>query len=260
MRLVLADELHGANLRCSAQRAGGEGVDKCLDGVSTLVEFATDTADEVDDVRVVLDVLVVVDVHTVAVAAQVVAGQVHEHDVLGVLLRVVAQEFGTLAVSLGVACALRRAGNRVDVSVEGSSVRAVGHTFDAAVRLRRGAEDAETAEVEVEEVGRGIDAAQGAVEFEVITLVVLDETAREYNLEDVAAQAVLDAPTDIRLVLLVGQRARHVAYGMEVVSLDAGAVHGMENVVCGVGVVSVVGEGDNLQLVVVMVKDYHHLI
>ena len=258
--LVLRDKLHGANLGGTTKSSGREGVDKCLDGVSTLVEFATDTADEVDDVRVVLDVLVVVDVHTVAVAAQVVAGQVDQHHVLGVLLRVVAQEFGTLAVSLGVARALRCAGNRVDVSVEGSSVRAVGHTFDAAVRLRRGAEDAETAEVEVEEVGRGIDAAQGAVEFEVITLVVLDETAREYNLEDVATQAVLDAPADIRLVLLVGQRARHVAYGMEVVSLDAGAVHGMENVVCGVGVVSVVGEGDNLQLVVVMVKDYHHLI
>jgi hypothetical protein len=52
----------------------------------------------VDDVAVVLHVLEEVHLHVVAVAAQVVAGQVHEHHVLGILLGVVAQELGALAV------------------------------------------------------------------------------------------------------------------------------------------------------------------
>ena len=65
--------------------------------------------------RVVLDVLVVVDFHTMAVAAQVVAGQVDEHHVLGVLLRVVAQVLSPPAVGLGVASAASGSGDRVDI-------------------------------------------------------------------------------------------------------------------------------------------------
>ena len=53
-----------------------------------------------------------------AVAAQVIAGKVHQHHVLGILLRIVAQELSTLAVGLSIACTLRRTCNGVDISFE----------------------------------------------------------------------------------------------------------------------------------------------
>ena len=41
-------------------------------------------------------------------------------------------------------------------------------------------------EVEIEQVGAGIDAAQGAVELEVVSFIPLYETAAQYDLEHVA--------------------------------------------------------------------------
>ena len=69
VRLVLRNQLHGANLRRTAQRAGREGVDKGLDGVGTLVKLTTDTTDKVNNVTIVLQVLIKVHLHTVTVAA-----------------------------------------------------------------------------------------------------------------------------------------------------------------------------------------------
>jgi hypothetical protein len=43
--------------------------------------------------------------------------------------------------------------------------------------FRRRTEDAETAEVEIEEVRRRVDAAQRTVEFEIITFIFLYEAA-----------------------------------------------------------------------------------
>ena len=77
---------------------------------------------------VVLQILIEIHLHAVAVTAQIVARQVHQHHVLGILLGVVAQIFGTLAVGLCIACTLGGAGNGVDVGFA---------TLDAAVRLRR---------------------------------------------------------------------------------------------------------------------------
>ena len=53
----------------------------------------------------------------------------------------------------------------------------------------------------------------------------MDEAPREYYLENVATQTVLDALADVRLVLLVGQRTSDVAYRMEIVGLYVGFVH-----------------------------------
>ena len=99
-----------------------------------------------DNVTIVLQVLIEIHLHTVTVAAQVVAGQVHQHHVLGILLRVVAQILGTLAVGLGIARTLGGACNGVDIGLA---------SFYAAMRLRRRTEDAETAKVEVEQIRAG---------------------------------------------------------------------------------------------------------
>ena len=70
-----------------------------------------------NDVTIVLQVFVEIDLHTVTVAAEVVAGEVHQHDVFGILFWVVAQILCTLAVGLRIAGALGGAGNRIDVSL-----------------------------------------------------------------------------------------------------------------------------------------------
>ena len=88
-----------------------------------------------------LHLFVAVNCHVVAIAAQVVAGQIYEHHVFCIFLRVVAQVFRILAVFLHIAGAFGRAGNRVDVC---SAIA------DAAVCLGRGTKDAESAEIEIE--------------------------------------------------------------------------------------------------------------
>ena len=97
-----------------------------------------------DDVRVVLNILVVINVDIVAVAAQVVASQIHQHDVFGILFGVVAQELCSLTVFLLIACTFCCTGNGVDECLP---------TFDTAVGLGTAAKDTETAEVEIEQVG-----------------------------------------------------------------------------------------------------------
>ena len=121
-----------------------------------------------DDVAVELHVLVEINLHVVAVATQIVARQVNQHDVLGILLRVVAQVLSILAICLAVAGALRRARNRVDIRAT---------VLDAAVCLGRRAKDAEASKVEVEEIRAGVNASQGTIELEVIAFVALFETA-----------------------------------------------------------------------------------
>ena len=69
---------------------------------------------------------------------------------LGILLCVVAEIFRGLAVCLCVACSLGSSRNGVDIGFA---------SFYPAVCLRRGTEDAEATEIEIEEVGRRIDGA-----------------------------------------------------------------------------------------------------
>ena len=166
---------------------------------------------------------------------------------LSVFLRVVAQELSGTAVLVGVARALGSTGDRVDIC---------GVAFDAVVGLRAGAEDAEAAEIEIEEIGRRVDGAQGAVELEVVTLVALDEAARDDDLEDVTAQAVLDTAPDVGLVLLIGERRGSLADGVEAIGLHACLVHRALQVgELTVAVVAVLGQGDERHRVVEVIKD-----
>ena len=107
--------------------------------------------------------------HLCAVAVKVVAGQVDKHGVLGILLGVGQQSCCSFGISLGVALAACGARYGVDV----------GHAIilDAAVRFGRRAEYAKSAKVEVKQVGRGVDAAQGTVKFKVVALIMLYKAA-----------------------------------------------------------------------------------
>ena len=206
VRLNLGDELHSTYLGRAGQCAGREGVDERLDGRGAFVERSADAGDKMDDVRIELHILEELHVNVMTVAAEVVACEIHEHDVLCILLGVGAQVLGSTSVFVAVAGTARSSGYGVDISRS---------SLYSAVCLRRGSEDAEAAEVEVEEVGRGIDAAQRPVELEVVAREALAEAAREHDLEDIAAQTVLDATTDVVAVLVVGQRRGHITFGME---------------------------------------------
>ena len=63
---------------------------------------------------------------------------------LSIFFRVVSQILCTFAVGLGIACSLRRTSDGIDVSLL---------SFDATMCLRRRTEDAETTEVEIEQIG-----------------------------------------------------------------------------------------------------------
>ena len=247
MGLVLADELHRPHLGGTAQRSGRERVDEGLHGVGSFVELARHTTHEVDDVAVVLKVLVEVDLHVVAVAAEVVAGEVDQHHVLGVFLGVLAEEFGSLPVGGFVAGALCCPGNGVDIGTA---------AVDAAVCLGTGTKNAETSEVEVEEIRRGIDAAKSPIQLEVVAFIALYKPPRQHDLEDIASQAVGDALTDVGLVLFVGDGRTDFADGMEIKGARIVSVEQPRQVVecpLGNGIVAV-AEGDQGEAVVEMVE------
>ena len=143
MRFNLADELHCANFRRTAQCSCWEGVDERADWVGSGTQGAAHTAHKVNHVAVVLCLFEEIDLHTCAVAAQVVAGKVNKHHVLRVLFRVGKQGGCKFLVLLAVARAAGCSRNGVDV----------GAAFvDAAVSLGRRAQQTESAEIEIEQI------------------------------------------------------------------------------------------------------------
>ena len=160
---------------------------------------------------VILRLLVEIHLYIVASAREVVAGQVHQHHMLGILLRIREQLLCETFVLGRIARTSGGTGYRVD---------ARDSVLDFAVRLGRRAEDAESSEVEIEQIGRGVDAAKGAVDLEVIAPVRNHEPPREHDLEYVAAHAVPhSAPHEIH-ILLVGYGAVLLARSEKVVGCE----------------------------------------
>jgi len=107
----------------------------------------------------------------------VVAAEVEQLDVFGALL-LVGQQFGRQRlVFLEGRAAFARPGDRAHGD---------GVAFEAHENLRRGADDVEVLEVEIEHVGRGVDRAQGAVERQGTGLKGLAHALRKDDLHDVA--------------------------------------------------------------------------
>src|SRR5512135_3786400 len=93
LSLQLAQDLHGADLGRTADGARGEGAPERVEGGLVGPEVALDFGREVHDVGKSLHGPAYRNTHRseLANAAQVVAGQVHEHGVLGELLGVLQQ-------------------------------------------------------------------------------------------------------------------------------------------------------------------------
>ena len=138
---------------------------------------------------------------------------------LGILLRVIAEELGCFSILLHIARTLSCSGNRVDK-------RFIAH--NAVVGFRRRSEDTESAKIEIEKIWRRVDAAQGTIELKVITLIFLYKTTAHHNLENIASQTVLDAFADVLLMLLIGKCRKCFAHRMEIIRLHIRFVHGLE--------------------------------
>ena len=121
-------------------------------------------------------------------AAEVVTGEVDEHQVLGAFLRI-GEQFGfELAVGGFVGAARTRAGDRTDLA------EAAG---EADVHFRRGADDVEpAARLQDEHVRRRVHVAQHAVEVEGVALEGDVGAAREHDLHAVAGADVFLGATD----------------------------------------------------------------
>jgi len=125
-------------------------------------------------------------------ATDVVAGEVHEHDVLGPLLRVGQQFVGEPPVVVGCAAAGPGAGERAvgDLAV-----------LDPAHDLRRRPHQRDVAGPDVEHERARVHHPQGAVHVERAGAGLGPEPLAEHDLEDVAGVDVLDRSADRRLEL-----------------------------------------------------------
>ena len=90
------DQLHRPDLRRARERAGREDRPERVEGVEVRLQPALHVADEVQDVGVALHLHVLADRHRPGAGdpADVVAAEVHEHHVLGALLRVPLELLG----------------------------------------------------------------------------------------------------------------------------------------------------------------------
>jgi len=161
-RLEFVDDLHRPHLRRARHRSG----------------------DDVHHVRVALDDHPLGDAHRSGRRhpADVVAAEIHEHHVLGDLLRI-GQEFGReRLVGLAVAPARARAGDRPQRHVA---------PFLAHQDLGRGAHHLEVAELVVEHVRRRVDRAQRPVERDRRCRERTRHALRDHDLHDVAGRDVL---------------------------------------------------------------------
>ena len=137
--------------------------------------------------------------------AHVVAGEVHQHDVLGDLLRVLLQLGGHAPVVLVGAAAAAGAGDR---TADDGAAEHLHH------RLGRGPGDGDALVAQEVHVRAGVHLAEDAVEIERVGLEVDVEALRQDHLEDVAGQDVLLGHLHGPLVHAVGHRAANLGRGL----------------------------------------------
>ena len=160
-----------------------------------------------NDMTIELHIFEEIDLDVVAVPAQVVPCKINQHNVLGILLGIIAQILRILPVLFRISRTFRSTGDGVYISF-------LAH--NTAMRFRAGTEDAEAAEVEIEQVWTWVDTAQGTIQLEVISFVSLHESARKDNLEYIAAKTVGYAAADVLPMLIVCEGAAAFPHGMEV--------------------------------------------
>lgn len=113
----LVDDLHGTNLGRAGDGSGGEGGAHHVVGSEVIAETTVDIGDDVHDVAVALNGHEVTNFDTVKLgdAADIIAGEVDQHDVLGAFFGVVEEVLGEGFIFLFRFTAPARSGNRANV-------------------------------------------------------------------------------------------------------------------------------------------------
>ena len=95
------DDFHGADFRRAGKRAAGKAGGQRVEAVHILAQAPAQARDQMHHVRVALDEHQLFDAHRAVFrnAAQVVAAQIDQHDVLGAFLGI-GGEFGFQALRL----------------------------------------------------------------------------------------------------------------------------------------------------------------
>ncbi len=148
-----------------------------------LVERAGDVRDDVHDVAVALDDHEIIHLHAAVLrdAADVVACEIDQHQVLGTLLRVGQQLGGERIVLLRRLAPPARPGDRADVdaAIDGADMN-----------FRRRADQREVTEFQDEHVGRRIHMSQRPVEIHRRAMKIRGEALARDELEHVARSDV----------------------------------------------------------------------
>ena len=183
-------------LGCARERSGREGFGHNLQWISGFGQVANHFRNQVNHVRIILHLFKRLDIHHVAVAAQVVAGQVDQHHVLGRFFRVVVEFLGQFGIVNIVARAPERTGNGVDGGFP---------VFNDNLRFGRGAEEFVVAVIEIEQIRGGVQRPECPVHVEFIADERGRKPARQHNLEHVAPLAVVFAFLNNAPKLIVGK-------------------------------------------------------
>ena len=180
----LCDDLAGANLRGAGDGAGGKTGEEGVERVLGRIEPADHVADDVHHVAVALDGETGGNLHAVGGGdpADVIAAEVEQHQMLGVLLGIGEQAFAVRLVLFARGAARAGAGDRAD------SHLAIAHA-DEDFRAR--SDHRETGEIEEVEEWRRVYAPERAIEREGRQGEGASEALRQHDLEDVTGGDVV---------------------------------------------------------------------
>ena len=149
------------------------------DGIQPGFELAFDVGDDVHDVGVALDGHALGHAHAPDLrhAADVVAAEIHQHDVLGPLLRIGQQVLLQRDILLARAASRTRPGN---------GPQRDGVALQPHQDLRRSTHDMEIAHVEIEHVWRRIERPKRAIQRQRRGGIRVADALRQHHLHDVA--------------------------------------------------------------------------
>ena len=193
------EDLHRADLGGAGDGSSRERGPHDIKGRASAGKLTGDVSDDVHHVAIALDGHEVGDLHAAVFgdATDIVAGEIHEHEVLGALLGIGHEVGGIRIIFLRSGSTAACAGDRTDFN------KVAGETD---VDFRRTAhERVSTRTAETKHVGRRINEAQGAVEVECVVVKFGFEPLREHDLEDVARADVFMGLVDHGVVFLAGR-------------------------------------------------------
>jgi len=167
--LQLLDDLHGADLRGTGDRARGEGGLEHVEHVLSRSQIAPHAGNEMHHVGIALDDHELVHLHTAVGghASDVVSPEINEHEVFGALLGIVEEIFGEGLIFGFRAPARPGAGDGTHLD---------GAFLEPDENLGRGTDEGLVPQAEIEEIGRRVYLAQGAVDVERTKMVFSGKT------------------------------------------------------------------------------------